>query len=335
MRARAADIFTRFLSRCMMIWRRNANESQKKLDFVRNAMPSPAILHMITPLKHMSPFDVNMAVDAGFDAVIPYTQVTLEEVRGLTQDAIFSRAPADGPRTGLFIAGKNAIHALDMVEEARDAMVGPFQLSVFADPAGSFTTAAAMVAAVRRRLQADFQKTLSGLTVTVFGATGVVGFCAAVISALEGANVVLAGHDGDVRVKRAAAEMEARFKVRVEGADGSTDDKKAALMAQSHVVLACAAAGRQVLAASHMQSASNLLIAADVNAVPPLGIEGVDLHDMGKLFGIGQAVGIGALAIGNIKYQTQAGLFRRMISSGEILTLDFRDAYELAKTIEA
>ncbi len=136
-------------------------------------MSNPAILHMITPLKHMSPFDVNMALDAGFNAVIPYTQVTLEEIRGLTQDAIFSRAPTDGCRTGLFIAGKNTIQALDMIEEAKDAMVPPFALSIFADPAGSFTTAAAMVAATRRRLQIDFQKTLSGLTVTVFGATGV------------------------------------------------------------------------------------------------------------------------------------------------------------------
>jgi methylene-tetrahydromethanopterin dehydrogenase len=298
-------------------------------------MTNPAILHMITPLKHMSPFDVNMALDAGFNAVIPYTQVTLEEVRGLTQDAIFSRAPADGCRTGLFIAGKNTIQALDMIEEAKDAMVPPFALSIFADPAGSFTTAAAMVAAVGRRLNADFQKTLSGLTVTVFGATGVVGFCSAVICAMEGAHVILAGHDGDMRVKRAAGEMEARFKVHVEGADGSTDEKKTALAAQSHVVLAAAAAGRRVLTASHLQTAANLLAAADVNAVPPAGIEGVGVFDMGNPMGSGQAVGIGALAIGNIKYQTQAGLLRRMIHSGEILTLDFRDAYELAKTIEA
>jgi methylene-tetrahydromethanopterin dehydrogenase len=34
-------------------------------------MASKSILHMITPLKHMSPFDVNMALDAGFDAVLP------------------------------------------------------------------------------------------------------------------------------------------------------------------------------------------------------------------------------------------------------------------------
>jgi hypothetical protein len=56
-------------------------------------MGNPHILHMITPLKHMSPFDVNMALDAGFDAAIPYTNVTIEDVAGLVQDAIFSRGP--------------------------------------------------------------------------------------------------------------------------------------------------------------------------------------------------------------------------------------------------
>ena len=46
-------------------------------------MAHPRILHMITPLKHMSPFDVNMALDAGYDAAIPYTSVTVEDVTGL------------------------------------------------------------------------------------------------------------------------------------------------------------------------------------------------------------------------------------------------------------
>ncbi|RVB05488.1 methylenetetrahydromethanopterin dehydrogenase, partial [Mesorhizobium sp. M7A.F.Ca.CA.004.05.1.1] len=41
------------------------------------------ILHMLTPLKQMSPFDVNMALDAGFDAVVPYVDVSLAEVTGL------------------------------------------------------------------------------------------------------------------------------------------------------------------------------------------------------------------------------------------------------------
>ena len=33
-------------------------------------MAEKLILYMVTPLKHMSPFDVNMALDAGYDAVL-------------------------------------------------------------------------------------------------------------------------------------------------------------------------------------------------------------------------------------------------------------------------
>ena len=67
------------------------------------------ILHMLSPLKHMSPFDVNMALDAGYDSVTPYTSVTLEEIELLVQDAMFSRSPRDAVRTGIFIGGKDAI----------------------------------------------------------------------------------------------------------------------------------------------------------------------------------------------------------------------------------
>ena len=109
-------------------------------------MPDKNILHMVTPLKHMSPFDVNMALDAGYDSVLPYTGVTVDEITGLVQDAIFSRPPKTGARTALFIGGKNATVALDMLDKANKALVPPFGISFFADPSGSFTTAAAMVA---------------------------------------------------------------------------------------------------------------------------------------------------------------------------------------------
>src|SRR5262245_45052876 len=139
-------------------------------------MADKQILHMVTPLKHMSPFDANMALDAGFDAIVTYTNVTLDEVTGLVQDAIFSRPPKTGVKTGMFFGGKNAIQALDMLEAARKALVPPFGISFFADPAGSFTTAAAMVACVDKVLRDRKQRGLKDTNVAVFGATGVVGF---------------------------------------------------------------------------------------------------------------------------------------------------------------
>ena len=92
------------------------------------------ILHMLAPQKHMSPFDVNMAADAGYKVIVPYINVELDEVTGLIQDAIFSRPPNYGVRTGFFMGGKDAILALDMLDAAKKAMVPPFECSIFADP---------------------------------------------------------------------------------------------------------------------------------------------------------------------------------------------------------
>src|ERR1700760_3957867 len=144
-------------------------------------MADKHILHMVTPLKHISPFDINMAVDAGFDAVTPYTAATLEEVTGLVQDAIFSRPPKLGVKTGMFFGGKNAILALDMLTAAKKALVPPFGISLFADPAGSFPTAAPMVACVEKTLIEKKERKLKGLKAAIFGATGVVGFSSGVI----------------------------------------------------------------------------------------------------------------------------------------------------------
>ncbi len=295
-------------------------------------MADKTILHMLSPLRHVSPFDVNMAADAGFDVIIPYTGVQPGDVAGLVQDAIFSRPPQLGVRTGVFIGGKDAGAALDMLDAARAAMVPPFVVSLFADPAGSFTTAAAMVARMERALR-TLGRDMAGLRVAVFGATGVVGFAAAVISALQGAEVTLAGHTGRPRVEGSAADMARRFGIAVDPADASTEPLKAGLLAAADAVFCAGPAGRRLLDAEQIRAAPNLLVVADVNAVPPLGIEGVDLHDDATPVGGGGTLGIGALAIGHTKYRTEFELFRRMTQSGQPVAYDFRDAFALARDL--
>jgi methylene-tetrahydromethanopterin dehydrogenase len=295
-------------------------------------MEAPYILHMLSPLKHVSPFDVNMALDAGFTTAVPYTAVELGDVAPLTQDAIFSRGPKGARRTGIFIGGKNAVLALDMLAAARKAMFPPFQVSVFADPAGSFTTAAAMVAKVEKALKAQGGG-LSGRGVAVFGATGVVGFASAVIAAAEGAKTVLIGYDGAARVKALAELAKERFKVELAHADGSSEALKEQAIKGVDVILAAGRAGVQIVSAPQLARAASVKVAADVNAVPPAGIEGLGAQDDGVPLKGTSAVGIGSLAIGAVKYKVQAGLFRRMIEAEKPLFLDFRDAFALAREL--
>ncbi len=293
-------------------------------------MEKPRILHFLTPLANLSPFDVNMAYDAGF-AVAGYTKVDPKEIVALTQDAMFSRAPQDAAKTVLFIGGRDAMVALDMAEAARKAMFPPFQNSVFADPSGAFTTAAAMVALTEKHLLAQSGR-LEGAKVSVFGAKGVVGGVAGIIAAEAGAEVTLVGYDHSDVVPQKAALFERRFSKHFIAADGSTDEGRRRALAACDVVLVAAKAGLQILSRQDLEAATQLKVAADVNAVPPAGIEGLDGRANGAPLGVGKgAVGIGAYAIGDVKFRLQRRLLRRLHDTEKAEFIDFREAYRTAR----
>lgn len=294
-------------------------------------MEKVSILHLITAAKNASPFDVNMAFDAGFDKIMPYSNVELKEVTGLVQDAIFSRSPSGVKRESIFIGGRDIDLAMDMLETAKHAMVPPFEISVFADPSGAFTTAAGMMAKVEQHLAKNFGGDLKGRKVSVFGATGPVGGCTAVIAAKYGAEVELVAHRAlaDVQVK--AEGYNARYGVNIGYVDGSSDELKQAILQRTDIALCCAAAGVQVITLAQMASSNTLKIVADVNAVPPTGAEGVDVMADGVAIPGTQAFGIGALAIGNVKYTTQHNLLKLMLQGSQKHYLDFLSAFEMAR----
>ncbi|MFZ0494096.1 MAG: NAD(P)-dependent methylenetetrahydromethanopterin dehydrogenase [Methylocella sp.] len=294
-------------------------------------MATKNILHMLSPLRHMSPFDVNMALDAGFDCVTPYTGVTLDDIAPLVQDAMFSRSPRDAVRTAVFIGGKDAGLALDMMDRLRGTLLKPFEISAFADPAGSFTTAAAIMACVEKLLKQKKAKLLGQTKIVIFGATGPTGYTSGVIAAMEGADVTLAGRELS-RVKAEADEIKQRFGFDVHAVQAKTPEEISSALAGKEVALCTAAAGVQVLSATMLAAAKSLLVAADVNAVPPAGIESLDLMANGVEL-TGGSLGIGPLAIGNVKYQVESGLFHRMAASSKAISLDFRDAFALAREI--
>jgi len=289
------------------------------------------ILHMITPLRHTSPFDVNMAVDAGFHDIATYVGVELKDVVPLTQDAMFSRAPSAAKRTVLFIGGKDASLALDQMAAAASALFPPFEISIFADPAGAFTTAAAMIAQVEKHLLGKRDKGLEGARVQVYGATGIIGGIAAVIAAQAGAHVTMVGHMVIEDVQLKAIDFRKRFGVTLDCAAASTDDDKKKLVKDAEVILTAASAGVQVISREVLEAAGDLLVAADINAVPPTGIEGVGSNDDGVALPHG--VGVGALVIGQIKYQVQHRMLKRIRESDVALRIGFLEAYELARTL--
>lgn len=301
-------------------------------------MDKRSVIHMLDPSQHTSPFDINFAVDAEFDVVIPYCNVQLDEVPALVQDAIFSRSPAGLKKTGIFIGGRDMGLAMGMLECAKDAMVPPFQVSVLADPSGAFTTAAALVACVERELKNRHGAGLEGSRAIVFGGTGPVGIATGVIASLAGADVSLVDHLSIDTALEAANSYNALCGSNMRGTYASSDADKARLVSNADLVFCTAKAGIQVLNASVLGDAKELKVAGDVNAVPPLGIEGLKRHDFGRELEYATAsrgaVGVGALAVGDVKYNLQHVLLDALVEENdEPVFMDFRDAFARAREL--
>lgn len=300
-------------------------------------MEKRSILHMLDPMPNNSPFDVNMAMDAGFDVLMPYSNVKLDSVYGLTQDAIFSRGPAGVKRTAIFIGGRDLGLAVDMLNASKQAMVPPFEVSVFADPSGAFTTAAALVASVEKQLREKHGKELKDCTALVFGGTGPVGIATGIISSLAGAKTALVDHLSIATAEDVAKAYNRRFACHLTGACAGSETEKAQLIADADIIFCTAKAGIQVLSAAVLKTAVKLKVAGDVNAVPPLGIEGIKRSDSGAplihAVNAQGAVGVGALAVGNVKYRLQNEMLKLMLETDTPLYLDFREAFNKAREI--
>jgi methylene-tetrahydromethanopterin dehydrogenase len=292
---------------------------------------------MLDPTPNNSPFDVNMALDAGFDVLMPYSNVKLDSVYRLTQDAIFSRSPKGIKRTAIFIGGRDMGLAMDMLKTCKQAMVPPFEVSVFADPSGAFTTAAALVACVEKVLKQQHGKELKNCKALVFGGTGPVGIATGVIASLAGADTALVDHMSLEIANDVAKTYNRSFNCALTGAVAGTNQAKAELIADADLIFCAAKAGIQVLSAEVLKQAKRLKVAGDVNAVPPLGIEGIKTKDFGvsllNTINVAGASGVGALAVGNVKYRLQHELLTSMLETEKPLYLDFRDAFNKAREL--
>lgn len=292
------------------------------------------IMHMFFPGENVSPFDVNMIADSGYSVIVPYTRLAAEDATALTQDCIYSRPPGSANDTGIFIGGFDVNLAEDMYKNVTGSMQTPFEVSVMVDPNGAYTTSAALVALISSTLTANNQS-LKGSRVTIYGG-GPVGNCAAVLAARSGASVRLARLTKGSKEKHAYVdEFLARYETHAEQIDASTDKGKLDAMKDAQVLISSAKAGIEILSEQLIKDGCEATVAADVNAVPPAGIYGVGLQDAGKpLDYLSSCNGIGALAIGNIKYQTQQGLLKQMLdTTGGAKRIGVSEAFEVASSL--
>ncbi len=282
------------------------------------------LLYFLTTDAHPSPFDINMAYDAGFHAVIPYGNVTEESGGLLVQDIIFSRGPKGAKFSAIFIGGND----VDLAERVREAavknMFPPFQVSMMIDPKGAYTTAVALVAKV--------DKALGGLKkkrVAIPGATGPVGRVAAALCAKLGSEVLI-GSRQLTAAERLAHQLSERAGTVVKGAQMATDEEKISRLQDADVILTTGKAGVQMISESVLKALPPGKVVADVNAVPPTGIYGLSPNDELKEIAPG-IKGVGALAVGVLKYDVEMEMLETIRTSERFTDLDENAALEIAK----
>nr|MCU0977922.1 methylenetetrahydromethanopterin dehydrogenase [Pirellulaceae bacterium] len=235
-------------------------------------MNRPRILVQIDPDVHNSVFDAVVAIDAGVDHLLQYRQVAPEQVQGVVHGAIFTRGPQDLKSTAIFIGGTDVAAAEELLKRVLKSFFGPLRVSVMMDASGANTTAAAAVLAAGRHVP------LRGSTAVVLAATGPVGQRVVRLLAREGARVRVASRNLS-RAERVCDQVRERVETAVLEPVGAGPESMVGVLEGASLVISAGAAGVTLLPAETWPACSTLRVAIDLNAVPPLGISGVEATD--------------------------------------------------------
>lgn len=285
-------------------------------------MSKPKILVQLDSDVHASVFDGVVAVDAGVDHLFQYHGVTTERVRDLVYGAMFTRGVPDLQYTAVFVGGSNVAVGESLLKAVKKCFFGPMRVSVMLDANGANTTAAAAVLAAAQHLELD------KIQATVLAGTGPVGQRAVRLLARCGAKVRVASRTLD----KATSTVEA-LKVALPDAQltpvatGSAAETAAAL-AGSQLVIAAGAAGVELVSAEVRAASGDLRVAIDLNAVPPLGIAGVETTDKAKQRD--HVIGYGAIGVGGTKMKIHRAAIQQLFTANS-LVLDAEEIFELGK----
>ncbi len=273
--------------------------------------------------KHPSSFDCITAYDAGVDHVISYGGVAVEDVRNLAYGAMFTRGGDALKNSAIFIGGSSVPLGEQMLTAVREAFFGPVSVSVMADPNGSNTTAAAAVLKIIRAAP------VAGKRATVFAGTGPVGVRAATLLAREGALVTVTSRSL-ARAEQVAQDIQARFGLPATPLEVCDQAAAARALEGAAIVLAAGAAGVQLVSKDLWAANPAVEVVADINAVPPLGIEGIKAGDDGKLRE--GKIAFGALGIGGLKMKIHRAAVARLFEQND-LVLDVEEIYAIGKAL--
>jgi methylenetetrahydrofolate/methylenetetrahydromethanopterin dehydrogenase (NADP+) len=272
------------------------------------------LLHLDTS-PHPSVFDRIVALDAGADEVMSYGGVTADAVRDLVHGAIFTRGPKHLHNTAIFIGGTDVAAGERLLAAAQQAVFGPLRVSMMLDSNGANTTAVAAVAKLRQGAGFEHDN-LAGHRAVVVAGTGSVGVRAAGLLAKAGADVTITSRRLD-----AATQLAETIRQRFGGAIRAvalTDGANAATVLEgTELLLSAGGAGVRLVAREAWEGRASLRAAADVNAVPPVGIDGIEATDDGvERHGV---MAFGALGVGGLKMKIHKACIGRLFERNDLV----------------
>jgi methylenetetrahydrofolate/methylenetetrahydromethanopterin dehydrogenase (NADP+) len=273
-----------------------------------------------------SSFDRVVAIDSGATHLFSYSAVKPEQVQGLVHGAIFTRGPKDLHHTAIFVGGSDTAAGEKIVDEVRKAMLPKWglQVSVMLDSNGCNTTAAAAVRAAARHASLNVAKAV------VLGGTGPVGQRVARLLAREGADVRV-GSRQQARSEAICDSIRKRVEgARVAGVSTASPTDLTTALADRTIVIAAGAASAVLLPNSIRKSIHGLQVAIDLNAVPPLGIEGVETSDKGK--DRDGTICYGAIGVGDTKMKVHKAAITRLFERNDPF-LDAEEIYAIAASL--
>ncbi len=269
-----------------------------------------------------SVFDQVVAYDAGADAIMSYGGVTEQDVRDLIHGCIFTRGPKDLHNTAVWIGGNNMSAGEQLLAMAQDALFAPFSVSIMLDSNGSNTTAVAAVVKIEETLG-----DLRGKKAVILAGTGPVGQRAAGLLAKDGAKVTITSRKAE-QGDKARLFIGARFDVEVEAVALNDPSKLPEVLDGAEILLNSGPAGVQMVPKAAWTAVKTLKIAVDLNAVPPLGIEGVEVEDAGQVRN--GVVVYGAFGVGNLKTKLHKACVARLFTRND-LVLDAEAIADVAR----
>jgi len=305
---------------------------------IKKADTSDKICYFFDTDEMASPFDINMAYDAGFDVVVPVPSINADKVPKLVQDAIFSRKP-NAPTT-FFIGGSNVSEGEKIAKKVLQSLVPPFECPVIIDPRGSHTTASAVVAMTIDIARKEHGiKDVKDKKVVIFGA-GPVGRIAAILGAKLKCDTYLI-ETWDKGSKKAIEKLAEELTkeagesaTKIKGIFAPTIEERIEISKDANFIWSLAAAGVEVLPTQAMQKLPGKKIVVDINLVPPYGIEGIKpKHKNDEIYpGI---FGIGALALGRLKSESEGQILKEAAQTKGKKIFDYNYAFEKANELLA